>query len=93
MALYNYLKGGCSKEEVGLFSQVTSDRTQQNRLKLCNVQQICANGLKMFSLDTRKNLFTQRVVNHWNSLPREVLESPSPEVFKKPVDVSLKDLA
>jgi len=38
-----------------------------------------------------KNIFTERVLKHWNRLSREVMESPSLEVFKRHVAVALRD--
>jgi len=77
---YTFLKGGCQQDGAKLFSVVPSDRTRSNRHKL------------KFRLNMRKNFFPLRVTEHWNRLPREVVESPSLEIFKTLMDKVLCSL-
>ncbi|GAB0182110.1 hypothetical protein GRJ2_000676300 [Grus japonensis] len=80
---YKYLKGGCLEEGARLFSMVPSDRTRCSGHK---------HEHRKFHLNMRKNIFTLRVTEHWNRLPREVVDAPSLEVFKTRVDGALGNL-
>ena len=47
---------------------------------------------RSFRLDIRRKFFTQRVMTHWNRLPKEVVDAPSLEAFKARLDVALGSL-
>ncbi|RMC00576.1 hypothetical protein DUI87_23192 [Hirundo rustica rustica] len=80
ITLYNFQKGGCGQLGVGLFLQATTERTRGHSLKLRQGR---------YRLDIGKKFFMERVIKYCNDLPREVVESPSLDMFKKSLDVAL----
>ena len=78
-----HLKGAYKQEWEWLFMRVDSGRTRGNGLKLRQGR---------FRLDISRKFFTQRLVMHWNRLPKEVVDAPSLEALKARLDVALGSL-
>lgn len=82
-----YLWGGHQEGATRHFSVMPNDKTRANRNKFRN---------RNFHLNIRKNVFPLRMAKLWNSLPRDVVQTPL-EIFKTclendPVQSALGDL-
>ena len=77
------MNGAYKQEGEQLFTRVDSDRTGGNGFKLRQGR---------FRSDIRRKFFILRVVTHWNRLPKEAVDAPSPEALKARLDVALGSL-
>ena len=75
--------GAYKKNGEIIFSRACCDRTRSNGFKLRESR---------FRLGTRKRFFTVRVVKHWHTLPREVVDAPSLDTLKARLDGALSTL-
>jgi len=80
---FRYLKRAFKKDGNRFFSRACGDRTRGDGFKLREGR---------FRPDTKKKLFTMRVLKHWNWLPREVVAAPSLETLKVRLDRALSNL-
>ena len=71
------LKGFSKVDYNKWFKLAQDNRTTGHKYKLVKA------GRK---LDTRKNFFSQRVINQWNQLPSDVVEAASVNMFKNKLD-------
>ena len=78
--IYKYLCGR-QRDTVNLFSVVCGDRTRGNCHKLEHMH-----------TNMQKNFLTVRVMEHWNGLPREVMDFSSPEILKTHLDAYICSL-
>jgi len=70
---FQYLQGAYKKDGDKLFSRVCCNRTRDDDFQLKEGR---------FRLDISKKFITMMVVRHWNRIPREVVTTPSLEVFR-----------
>ncbi len=71
------MTGAYKQEKNQQFTWVDSGRTSGDGFKQKEGR---------FRLDVRGEFFTERAVRHWYRLPREVMDTPSLEVFNATLD-------
>jgi len=74
------LKGASKKDGERLFTRACRDRTMGTGFELKEGR---------FRLDIRMKFFTMRVMRDWKRLPREVVDTPSLQVFRVRLDGAL----
>jgi len=83
IGLYSFLRRGSEEGRVDLLCLVPSDRTRGNGSKLPQ---------RRFRLDIRKHFFMDRLVKHWNRLPREMVNAPRLSVFQRHLGNALNNM-
>ena len=78
---YKILKGLDRLDAGKMFPMLGESRTRGHSLRIRG---------RPFRTEMRKNFFTQRVVNLWNSLPQKAVEANSLDVFKRELDIALR---
>jgi len=48
--------------------------------------------MRRFRLNIRRKFFSQKMVTHWNRLPKEAVDAPSLKASKARLDVALGSL-
>jgi len=82
--VYRFLRRGGGEGGDELFLLGSSGRTPGNGSKL--------HQGRRFRPDIRELFFTQRVIKHWNRLPREVVNAPSLSAFRRHLDNALNNM-
>ena len=78
--IYKILTGLDRVDSERIFPLVGESRTRGHSLRIRG---------KPFRTEVRRNFFTQRVVNMWDSLPQNVVEAKTFSDFKKKLEIAL----
>jgi len=82
-ALHRFLRRGVGQGGAELFSLGSGDRTHGNGSKLHQGK---------FRPDIRELFFTERVIKHWNRIPREMVNASRLSMLKRHLDCALNNM-